>query len=369
MKERNMTHARMRLTAVAAAALVVALGAAPMLARSADHLDAPGLLPPSGRLDADINDVFAFEASDPGRTVLAVTTHPLAGALSPLTYATDVNYTINVDRTHDAVQDLAYVFRFRAASGGSQAYTVTRYTGSNARTLAQGVVLGAGNTGTSTSMKNDSRVFAGLRSDPFFFDLAAFRGAVLGIANGRTFCDQPGGTGIDFFQPANTNALVVEVPDDTLGGRIGVWATTSDASGQVDRMGRPAINTVFNAGEDKNAFNHGVPSDDFADFSDNVIGVLKTFSGLDSEGAYTDAQAAGLAHVLLPDVLTYDTSTAAAGPLNGRALTDDVIDVELNIVTGGYPFAGRDGDGAIGGDCVGPHHDLLSSFPYLGMPH
>ena len=35
---------------------------------------------------------------------------------------------------------------------------------------------------------------------------------------------------------------------------------------QVDRMGRPAINTVFNSGADKNAFNHGEPKDDFADF-------------------------------------------------------------------------------------------------------
>ncbi len=364
-----MKQARTRFAAIGTAALVVALGAAPMLARSADHLDAPGLTPPSGRLDADINDVFAFQGSDASRTVLAVTTHPAAGAIAPLTYATDVNYTINVDRNGDAVQDLAYVFRFQAPSGGAQAYAVTRYTGAGARSLTQGLAYGNGTTGTATTMKGSARVFAGLRSDPFFFDLAAFRGAVLGIPNGRTFCDQAGGAGIDFFAPLNANAMVIEVPDAALGSQIGVWATTSDGSGQVDRMGRPAINTVFNAGTDKDAFNHGVPSNDYANFSDNVIGVLQTFSGLDTEGSYTDAQAMGLAHVLLPDVLTYDTSTSAVGPLNGRALSDDVIDIELNITTGGYPFAGRNGSGAIGTDCVGPHSDTLSSFPYLGMPH
>jgi hypothetical protein len=349
--------------------MVMALGAAPMFARGADHLDAPGLTPPSARADADINDVYAFQGANPSRTVLAVTTHPLTGVVAPTAYASDVDYTLNVDRNGDAVQDLAYVWRFAAPNGGSQAYTITRYTGINARTLAHGVALGDGMTGTSSWIKGSARAFAGLRSDPFFFDLAAFQGAVLGVPNGRTFCDGPGGTGTDFFTPFNTNALVLEVPDDALGGQIGVWATTTDGSGQVDRMGRPAINTVFNSGSDKNDFNHGQPANDYADFSGNVRSVLQTFSGLDAEGSYTDAEADGLARVLLPDVLTYDTAMPPAGPLNGRALTDDVIDVELNIVTGGFPFAGRDAVGAIGSDCVGPHTDLLASFPYLGMPH
>jgi len=134
-------------------------------------------------------------------------------------------------------------------------------------------------------------------------------------------------------------------------------------------MGRPAINTVFNSGEDKNLFNAGRPSTDRAAFGDNVVSVLKTFSGLDTEGVYSDAEANTLADVLLPDMVTYDTSTKAVGPLNGRALADDVIDAELNIVTGGFPFAGRNATGAITSDCVGPHADYLSFFPYLGRPH
>jgi len=76
--------------------------------------------------------------------------------------------------------------------------------------------------------------------------------------------------------------------------------------------------------------------------------------------------------VLIPDVLTYDTATKAVGPLNGRALRDDVIDVELAITTGADPlglFADRDARGGINSDCVGPHHDYQSSWPYLGQPH
>jgi len=55
---------------------------------------------------------------------------------------------------------------------------------------------------------------------------------------------------------------VIEVPDDALGAtNIGVWGSTWYRSGgswnKGDQMGRPAINTVFNSGEDKNAFNRG----------------------------------------------------------------------------------------------------------------
>ncbi len=341
------------IAAVAASALLLALAVPALFGYGADHLDAPGLTSPSGRPDADINDVFAFDGSNPSRTAIAVTTHPLVGVVSPSEYATDVKYIIYVDRNGDAVQDLAYVFRFDSSSGGAQDYTVTRYTGSNARTRAHGVAWGGGTTGEVGSLKGSGKVFAGKRSDPFFFDLAAFRDDVLGTDLGRSFCDQPGHTGVDFFDLFNTNGIVIEVPDDQLGHHIGVWATTIGPSGQIDRMGRPAINTVFNKGADKNAFNHGQPKDDYADFSGNVIHVLEALGG------YSETDATGLAHVLLPDVLTYDTSTAAAGPLNGRAPADDVIDAELSIVT----------HGGLAGDCVGAHTDYLPTFPYLGNPH
>ncbi len=357
--------------AVLASALILALGVAPMLVFGADHLDAPALTPPSLRADADINDLFVFQGQDPSRTAIAVTTHPAAGAIAPLTYATDVDYLVNVDRNGDAVQDLAFLLEFGApAPDGSQRYTVTRYTGINARTLNKGNVRGRGTTGTVGSLKGNGKIFVGLRSDPFFFDLGAFLGVVVGADNGRTFCDQEGGAGIDFFEVLNSNAIVIEMPDDSLGGQIGVWAATMAADGsQIDRMGRPAINTALIGTEKKNAFNAGHPADDPAAFGDEVASRLQALSAGDGEGAYSADQAAVLAGVLLPDVLTYDTSTPAAGPLNGRGLADDVIDVELNLVTGGFPFEGRDGAGAIGTDCVGPHTDLLSAFPYLGMPH
>lgn len=342
----------------AAAAAIAVVATAPLGSRAADHLDAPNL---AIREDADINDVYVFQASAPGRTAIAVTTSPAAGVIGPIDYATNVRYKINVDRNGDAVEDLAYVLDFSAPASGSQAYTVTRYTGANARSLGQGVTLGGGQRGVANSLKGDGLVFAGLRADPFFFDLAAFKHVVLGQANGRTgFCDQPGPAGIDFFASFNTNAIVLELPNESLsdsGGAIGVWATTLDrATGtMIDQMGRPAINTVFNhTVADKEAFNATPPSQQptSGNFRNNVITTLETLGG------YSPATAGAIADILLPDVLIYTVGTAAAGPLNGRAPADDVIDVELGLVT----------QGGIATDCVGPH-TYLSTFPYLNVPH
>jgi hypothetical protein len=337
-------------------AVALALGTAPLLSDAADHLDAPGLTSPSTVPAADITDIYAFPASNAEDTVLVVNTHPGLGALSPLDYASDVAYKLNVDRNGDAVQDLAYVVRFGAGNGTGlgQPFSVTRYTGSNARSLGVGTVIGRGRTGQTADLKGDGTVFAGPRSDPFFFDLNAFLGAVVGNGNGRTFCDQTGAVkGVDFFAPLNVNSIVLQVPTDSIGSRFGVWTATSRDGTQIDRMGRPAINTVFNKGDDKNRFNHGLPANDFGDFSPNVVHVLQALGG------YDEATATGIAHVLLPDILVYDTRKPVAGPLNGRALSDDVIDAELGLVT----------NGGISTDCVGAHSDTSGQFPYLGAPH
>ena len=364
-----------RLAALGAAAVILTIGAAPFFANAADHLDAPSLGSLSaGSLqgDRDINDVYVFDGSNAGKTVLAMTVSPAAGLLGPLAFGTNVRYTLNVDNTGDNVADVKYVARFGApgsAPGPKQSITLTR----NGAT-----VVTNGKTGSTNQVAGGGKLYAGLRSDPFFFDLLGFRGS-LGLGpNTNTLCDSDP---TDFFKTLNTLAIIVEVPDSALGRHIGVWATTEQLiSGQWvgrDQMGRPAINTVFNhTAADKEQFNVTPPSQqatvDGGKFFDNVKGTLLALSALDTEGPYSDGQAAALAGVLIPDVITYDTATHPVGPLNGRALADDVIDVELNITTGGDPlglFADRNATGGVPSDCVSAHTDYQSTWPYLGIPH
>jgi hypothetical protein len=363
-----MGSKRLRWAAVGvlASALAIVGASAPSYLFAADHLDAPGTTSPSARPDADINDVYVF-ADGSDRTAIVMTTHPGAGAIAPLEYATDVLYKINVDTTGDAVEDMAYVFRYGPkTSKGDQNFNVIQYDGAGARTLQGGHAIVGGRTG-ATSQRGGISAFAGLRSDPFFFDLDGFKGSVLGMDNGRGFCDSKTN---DFFSSLNTNAAVLSIPRSKIPASIKVWATTLTGNGnQIDRMGRPAINAVFNSGEDKNRFNAGQPSADGLVFARNTGNTLRHFSSLDTEGAYKTADLHVLNGVLLPDVITFDASKPVDGVLNGRYLNNDVIDAELNIVTGGYPFAGRDAKGAIGKDCVGSHSDYKAGFPFLGDPH
>ena len=358
--------------AVMTAMLALVIGSAAVRVGAADHLDAPSLGSLSaGALkgDRDINDVYAFGVAG-NRTVLAMTTHPAVNtAINAFkTYATNVRYTINVDRNGDAVPDLAFVVTFGPAdANGDQAYAVTRYTGRNAVTQGTGNERGTGSTAGSgtAALAGSGMAFAGERSDPFFFDLIGFRGTLgLDTMTTQRLCSvapdpDADGTGTDFFAALNTMAIVIEVPDDQLGGHIGVWADTRQWTGSswalIDQMGRPAINTVFNSGADKESFNVTPPSmqDDTPLYRTNVANVLKAL------GNYDQATADFLASILIPDLITYDTASDSTNILNGRALADDVIDAELGIVT----------QGGIPSDCVGPHADYLSSFPYLGLPH
>ena len=367
-----MTHARRALpfaAILALFALVAAFGLVPLDASGADHLDAPGLTSPGGDGRLDINDLYVFEGSDSDNTVLAVTVNPAATGDTKFAAVRDGSYHIRIDTDGDALEDITYSMIFlNRIRGDGQFLFVRRATGEAAQDdRPRGSFVGFAATGKARSLRGDhGTVFAGLRSDPFFFDLGGFLGTVEGADNDRMFND---GNETDFFEPLNTLAIVLEVPDENLGDNpaIGVWATTSVRedrrnSSQVDRIGRPAINTVVNSsaivGDDsnaKNVYNQAKPVDDVASFTDGVVAALLALSG----GTYTEADAAGLAAVLLPDVLTYDTGTAAAGPLNGRALADDVIDAELAIVT----------NGAITTDGIGPHDDYLDEFPYLGEPH
>ena len=381
------------LTTAAAALVVLTVGAAPFLANAADHLDAPALggtvvagqiAPHSEHGDRDINDLYVFKAPDAAnRTAIALTVNPAINLFGG-NFGSNVRYAINIDTNGDLVADLAYVGRFETPdANGNQKWKLSRYTGGRAASLTGGPTVAQGTTNATTKSigQNSEWAWAGVRSDPFFFDLTGFIGTTTLLTTGTAVGgDGLGNNPTDFFANLNTNAIVITVPNSMLPNAINVWATTSWYDGTNwnpgDQMGRPAINTVFNPSADKNLFNMTAPAQQRTasggKFFNNVVNGLKFFSSLDSEGAYSQAQAEALASVLIPDVLPYSRTSTLPAPLNGRALADDVIDVELNVTTGGDPldlFPNRNATGAVPGDGVGPHSDYQSVFPYLGAPH
>jgi hypothetical protein len=121
---------------------------------------------------------------------------------------------------------------------------------------------------------------------------------------------------------------------------------------QVDQIGRPLINAVYNQTDSERAeFNRTPPLQQVAAFLPRFVA---TFQSL----GYGEADATELAAGLLPDILPYDAASLAGYP-NGRRLTDDILDLRISVAT----------MGRITTDLVGPHTDLLDQFPYLGAPH
>lgn len=341
----------LKLATVAIATLALA---APAVVSAADHLDAP-TVKTNGAID--INDVYVFEGADAGNTVLTFTVNPAAGVISGTTFDAGAQYLIQVDTDGDEAEDLTYTFDFAPAAAGTQAYTVT----------LNGAPFAAGSTGSNVTVATGGMVFAGLVDDPFFFDLDGFN---------RFKSELLAGNGIDLSMICNTNpdtnffagfngsAIVVEVPDGDLGGTIGVWAETRIDEGgglvQVERMGKPAINTVFNHTDaTKEAFNRADPAGDTANYTDDVAGTVSLIrQELGDSMATADAYGATVAGLLLPDVIGYDTATAANyAMLNGRALANDVIDISYGVVT----------DGDLASDCVASDSAFRAAFPYYAL--
>ncbi len=322
----------------------------------ADHRDSPTV---EGSPAGDIADVYAFQnPNDSGRIALVMTVNGLTAPADAMSQTFDPNvlYEFKIDTDADAVADIAYRTKFSAPmDGGAQSYTVYRAEGPAADGfVGDGTVVAQGQTtAPHPTMPNAPviaegqgglRVFAGPRNDPFFFDLVAFRDAF-------NFRDP----GIDTFAGSNVSAIVIEVTKADLtgdgAGVIGVWSTTSVGGSQLDRFGRPAINTALIPTAMKQAFNQTKPSQDVATFSDEVIASIV---GLGRSQA--DAQM--LTGVLLPDILVIDTGKPLAF-LNGRGLADDVIDAELQLLTGSPTISDNvDVD----------DRPTSAQFPYLASP-
>lgn len=334
----------------------------------ADHLDSPGPIvitvdddtaavgSPMGDPTTDITDVYAFrKPGNPSKSILVLDVNPLAPMLAKSFHHGAV-YEINVDTNGDAVADRSFRVQFSKVKGGAQTATVHLAIGASAAGLNDGgrAIIEAAPVSLGPkpliTQSGSYKFFAGIRSDPFFFDL-------LGFIDDLNFIHG------DFFADKNVFGIVLEVPNSALGSTphtTSLWARTllpqNGTLVRDDRMARAAINTVFNHGTDKDIFNSIDPAQDLTAKTSGGITFVQSFANTLTALGGNPA----LATVLLPDVLNYDFSKATSyAALNGRRLRDDVIDISLSLVSGGK----------LTSDNVSKHNDYLSVFPFLGTPH
>jgi hypothetical protein len=183
----------------------------------------------------------------------------------------------------------------------------------------------------------------------------------------------------------------------TGGGNIPVPPTLG---AQIDRMGRPAINTALNkvavtddavkqAGKDaynQDATSSGWPAAYAAEFAGNlaVFDALDTVCG--NQLLYTPSDAGSpygtFAGALSNDWLIVDTTKTTCGYLGvetpilglgaegtcgGRKLEDDVIDLSYSGLAAGV--SGFPGGVPAIGDTIDNDSTFLTTFPYLAAPN
>lgn len=231
-------------TSVVGVASVIAAGVlVHSTAKSADHLDSPATKADG---TVDINDVFAWNDADGKSVALVMTVTPAAPKTALFSDA--AQYVIHTSNGTDypvASPEYNIICTF---SGTTAPQTAQCWAGTNEYATGN-----ADSASGIASADGKFKVFAGVRADPFFFNLDGFKATIAdveGAAGGLTFNDAgcpaldagvagflgaqlshapDGGPPADFFKTLNTLAIVVKIDKTLVNGTgpiLAVWAST-----------------------------------------------------------------------------------------------------------------------------------------------
>lgn len=376
------------------------------LLRASDHDD--GEVDTKGR-NLNLTDLYVFREKDQnpnaadGDLIFIMNSNPRSLARQQYYFSSSARYEFKVTRiaNNDAAatgqSNVVLRFEFSPPNNrGQQNITFTAIrngataTAQNLRTtpLNTAPIVNQLTLGGSTLS-----VFAGLREDPFFFDVEQFfrvRAGLAGLGPKVGFRSP----GLDFTSGYNVNSIVVRVPRQFLQAgtpatTFDVWQTISarrpDGSyAQVERLARPAVNEGLVLTNDfLNALNGVGPDFEAAALAGQqpaariaapiVAEAKRTLLALGN----SDARANSLLGAFLPDVMRIDTTQPSGygnalngrgSPIRGRLIRDDVVDITLSVLS----------NGAVTSDNVsydGPnlggkgHKPVLGSFPYVPEPN
>jgi hypothetical protein len=333
------------------------------------HFDSP-----SAREDPRLNlcDFYLFDGA-PGKTVIALTVNPDAGLSAPESFRDEGLYAFRFDLNGDAREELTFKVKFgevRHANGHGhrhvQDYEVRIATGEDALRGEAGELLISGVTGHAVTSGAGISAFAGLAPDMFAGDsvaLGAFRKALqAGALDQAAFENRQ-----NYFARRNVSAIVLEVPTERIGsGRVHAWATVSLVGHapemQISRWGLPLMTNVFIPDQDmREAYNRAKPAEDIERFAGPIADTVERLAALAGSARDPKGYARQFIARMFPTMLPYELGTPACfafASFNGRALTDDVMDVILTFATNTALVDGVAPDKSRAIDC----------FPYVGAP-
>jgi hypothetical protein len=358
-----------------------------------DHVDGPRSI---GDPPADLTDLFAFTSPEnPARMVLAACVFPSAGESAVFSNAIDYAIAVrrvtvaglgNAAKFVPADEHLRFSFRFNVLERGAAGKVIQR----GVCILPDGRELPVtvnDEEGTSTP-EGELRVFAGLRSDPFY--LAVIAATLEKVPN--------------LLQHDNVLSFVVEletrrVLDPAKGSLFGAIAETvpheppgrvSHPVARIDWVGRPEQTNIRltnpglkGADDIRDLWNQqppfAIPKELQPLFLQRLKGSFADWDMRDGRADWTPEALAANANVFLDDFLLFDVekpitdqshleiekSTINGLPYQtggGRTIDANVIDILLTWLIN------RDREFLQGG-ATGATKPGMKSFPYLAAPN
>ncbi|WP_293291105.1 DUF4331 domain-containing protein [Microcoleus sp. PH2017_24_DOB_U_A] len=403
----KLTKKIRRIILAIEAALIVVL--TPGIIAASDHDD--GEVDIKGRA-VNLTDLYVYREKDQnssaadGDLVFTMNTNPRSVARYQYYFSTTALYQFHITQVGDVNStptgraDIILRFAFSPPNnqgmqavaitvvrGGSQTTTKTTVNGGLIATtpLNSNAVLNKVPVGGS-----NLTVFAGLREDPFFFDVEQFfrvRAGALGTGPKVGFKEP--GKALDFAKGYNVNTITVRVPKAFLQAGTGantfdVWSTVSVRDGvggfkQFERLARPAINEgLVLTPQLMEAFNTISPRLDLSAAAAPVRQeAVATLNAVDLLDGKDNVDANAIAKAFLPDVLRIDTTrpsgygsaaNSQGSLIGGRLLLDDVVDITLGALVGSPVGDNVSYNGTPGNPAQG-HKPLEPNFPYLALPN
>ncbi len=386
-------------------AIVTIAAIAPRFVVASDHDD--GETSTKGR-NVSLTDLYVFREKDQNASakdtdlVFVMNTNPRSIARQQYYFSNNTRYEFHVSRVanKDAIptgkDDMIVRFEFgQPGPSAQQNFRMTVLSGKNVVGYSSGKTTAlAANPSAAPVINSQSiggqkvDVFAGLREDPFFFDVEQFfrvRAGAAGIGPAVGF--KPANQAIDFAKGYNVNTIVARIPKSLLQGVsatdvFDVWETISvrdpktGVYKQVERLGRPAVNEGLIINQSSlAAFNSIPPSADLSPGAASVRAEARnSLIAVGNDGTRADA----LLAAFLPDVMRIDTTqksgyvnavNAKGAPITGRLLLDDTVDQTLAVLTNNNPQLSSDNVSYNGPGPSQGHQPLVPQFPYLALPN
>ncbi|HLL13700.1 MAG TPA: DUF4331 family protein [Pyrinomonadaceae bacterium] len=375
--------------------LALALTPAPPI-DAADHADSP--LNASDQA-VDQGDTYAFlDPNDNTKLILALTVRgfiPSGQNVNMGAFDHNVRHGFEIETNGDARPDRFIYVNFSPRTAVNaviqpQTATVTLLDGRqfNAPTTLASLAATAPEPVVTTDATSGVSFYAGMRDDPFFFDIPGFsRFAASATAGAPDLSHLQRGR--DTFAGYNIMIIALRIPVSLVrasgaNNEIGVQSVTQRRSNQIflkqgnaagtgrwvtlDRSATPGINGLIIPFNRKDDFNASTPLEDAnGKFAGAIIARLKQLGTSDTNINILANVAVARGDMLR---LNFNVSNAGngggtnaqAGFPNGRRPADDVVDTLLF-------FIANQPSGGIGDSVNSNEVTFLNSFPFFAPPH